>query len=282
MKKTVLAILISIMMSVCFVSCNKTEVTEDKDASTESVSEESVSTDQEAESVEDVAKKSNESSSKSAKGNKKVEDKQADYAAEKESDSNMKKSDNSHIDKKTADTTKNTKTTDQSLIDSNSQKSSNNTTTSTAQKTVVISTNVTTEKVAGANNTNQKTSTKVTATQPLTKEDTSSTCSHSWVWAKKTIHHDAVTHIEERWSEPVTNPIYRKGVICTECRTQYNSLDDYYNQDSCGGGWGDTEIFDHYETSEPELLGTYTVVDQEAYDETVNDYQYCSKCGEKK
>ena len=43
-------------------------------------------------------------------------------------------------------------------------------------------------------------------------------------------------------------------------------------------------VIDHYIHHEPELLFIDTVVDEPARTEavTVNDYEYCSKCGERK
>ena len=111
-------------------------------------------------------------------------------------------------------------------------------------------------------------------------------CSHNWVWKThtETVHHDAVTHEEtyligDAWDEGV----YVTKVRCFVCGTYYNDATDYYNNDNCGGSCGHEDVIDHYIHHDAEY-GTYTVTDKEAYDEyvEVNDYQYCSKCGERK
>ena len=111
-------------------------------------------------------------------------------------------------------------------------------------------------------------------------------CSHNWVWKThtETIHHDAVTHEEtyligDAWDEAV----YVTKVKCFVCGTYYESTPDYHANDTCGGSYGHEDVIDHYIHHDAEY-GTYTVTDKEAYDEyvEVKDYQYCSKCGERK
>ena len=110
-------------------------------------------------------------------------------------------------------------------------------------------------------------------------------CSHNWVWKThtETVHHDAVTHEEtyligDAWDEGV----YVTKVRCFVCGTYYNDTPDYHANDNCGGSYGHEDVIDHYIHHDAEY-GTYTVTDKEAYDEyvEVNDYQYCSKCGER-
>ena len=62
----------------------------------------------------------------------------------------------------------------------------------------------------------------------------------------------------------------------------YNSYEDFRAQDSCGGAYSHTDVLDHYEHHDAELLWSETITDKEAWDEEVNDYQYCSKCGARK
>ena len=111
-------------------------------------------------------------------------------------------------------------------------------------------------------------------------------CSHNWVWKThtETVHHDAVTHEEtyligDAWDED----IYVTKVKCGVCGTYYASDADYYAHDNCGGNFGGEQVYDHTIHHDAEY-GTYTVTDKEAYDEyvEVKDYQYCSKCGERK
>ena len=111
-------------------------------------------------------------------------------------------------------------------------------------------------------------------------------CSHNWVWKThtETVHHDAVTHEEtyligDAWDEPV----YVTKVKCFVCGTYYASDADYQSNDNCMGSYGHENVVDHFIHHDAEY-GTDIVVDTPAYDEevVVNDYQYCSKCGERK
>ncbi len=121
------------------------------------------------------------------------------------------------------------------------------------------------------------------------KQDTTEapkSCSHNWVWKThtETIHHDAVTHVEEAWSDPWDEDIYVEKTKCNGCGQLYNSGAELRANDTCGCNYYNVQVYDHTEHHPAELIESHTVVDQEAYDEyvEVKDYQYCSKCGEKK
>ena len=104
---------------------------------------------------------------------------------------------------------------------------------------------------------------------------------HNWVWATKTVHHDAVTKQEPYYGEEWDEPVYKTVVQCSTCGKQYSSAEEYAAYDE-HNGWGTAQVVDHYEHHDPDILGYDTVVVKEAYDEEVNDYQYCSKCGARK
>ena len=116
------------------------------------------------------------------------------------------------------------------------------------------------------------------------KKDSSSSsstaCSHNWVWATKTVHHDAVTKLDGPFREEYDVPVYRNVVQCLGCGKQYDTVSEWEKNDP-HGGYTTTQIIDHYETRYDDNVYK-TVVVKEAYDETVNDYQYCSKCGARK
>ncbi len=111
-------------------------------------------------------------------------------------------------------------------------------------------------------------------------------CSHNWVWKThtetKTI--PAKTHevpvYDDGWDEGVTV----QKVYCSECEKTYDTSEDYYAYDKCHGSSGLITVIDHYIHHEPELLFIDTIVDEPERKETVtvNDYQYCSICGEHK
>lgn len=129
---------------------------------------------------------------------------------------------------------------------------------------------------------------------------------HNWrpVWT--TVHHEAVTHEEDRWvvdkpawDEAVTKLVY----ICKNCRLgncdrckslgiinyEYDSKDALYShQDPCledGGScsfWSTERRVDHYIHHDEEgHYETVTIVDKEAWDEPVIDHYECD-CGETK
>ena len=129
---------------------------------------------------------------------------------------------------------------------------------------------------------------------------------HNWrpVWT--TVHHEAVTHEEDRWvvdkpawDEAVTKLVY----ICKNCRLgncdrckslgiinyEYDSKDALYShQDPCledGGScsfWSTERRVDHYIHHDEEgHYETVTITDKEAWDEQVIDHYECD-CGETK
>lgn len=122
-------------------------------------------------------------------------------------------------------------------------------------------------------------------TEAVTEKSTEAPkCKHNWVWK---------THIETKIIPAKTHdvPVYDDGwdeavtvqkIYCPCCKTIYEDLDDYYNRDTCFGNFGHITVIDHYIHHEPELLFIDTIVDEPERKETVtvNDYQYCSLCGE--
>ena len=109
----------------------------------------------------------------------------------------------------------------------------------------------------------------------------STTCSHTWVWATKTVHHEAVTTQEPVYNDEYDYPVYRDVVQCLSCGKQYNTVDELVSNDE-HRHWTTVQVVDHYEHHDPEIIDYITTTVSEAYDETVNDYQYCSKCGARK
>lgn len=111
-------------------------------------------------------------------------------------------------------------------------------------------------------------------------------CSHTWVW--KT-HTETKTIPEKSHEEPVYDDGWDEAVkvrkiYCSECKGIYEDNEDYYAHDKCHGSFGNITVIDHYIHHDPEILFYDTIVDEPAHEETVtvNDYEYCSKCGEKK
>ena len=154
---------------------------------------------------------------------------------------------------------------------------------------------VTTETRNEAKTEKQTQATTQTKVEPTTQKKTEAPtqaptevpkCSHNWVWKThtETVHHDAVTHEEtyligDAWDEPV----YVTKVKCFVCGTYYASDADYQANDNCMGSYGHENVVDHFIHHDAEY-GTDIIVDTPAYDEyvEVKDYQYCSKCGERK
>ena len=65
------------------------------------------------------------------------------------------------------------------------------------------------------------------------------------------------------------------------CGKDYATYDEYINYDPCLGGYSQQERVDHY-IEHPAVYETLYDEVAPAYDETVNDYEYCSKCGKRK
>ena len=149
---------------------------------------------------------------------------------------------------------------------------------------------------------------------PETTAPTTTAHTHAWVPVTNTVHHDAVTRqvwkedtaawdenvlVQDAWDEPIIAEVD----ICNVCGYVYPigaTSDDYgYHalvNPGDGGGWytearqvGTTHhdavynTVHHdavYQTVHHEATGHYeTVVDQEAWDETVTTGYKCSGCG---
>lgn len=129
---------------------------------------------------------------------------------------------------------------------------------------------------------------------------------HSWEAVYTTVHHDAVTHEEQRWvvdKEAWEEAVKTCHYICKNCKNgnckrctalgitqyEYNSIGEFKNhQYPCldeGGGCNyssSIEVIDHY--IHHDAVGHYETViitDSEAYDEQVITGYKCS-CGETK
>ena len=155
---------------------------------------------------------------------------------------------------------------------------------------------------SGNNNNNNNGSSSGNSGNTSTPDTPSHT--HNWKPVYKTVHHEAVTHKEDRWvvdkaawDEAVTKLVY----ICKNCRLgncdrckslgiinyEYDSKDALYShQDPCledGGScsfWSTERRVDHYIHHDEEgHYETVTITDKEAWDEQVIDHYECD-CGE--
>lgn len=159
---------------------------------------------------------------------------------------------------------------------------------------------------SGNNNNNNNNSGNNNGSNGNTSTPDTPSHTHNWrpVWT--TVHHEAVTHEEDRWvvdkpawDEAVTKLVY----ICKNCRLgncdrckslgiinyEYDSKDALYShQDPCledGGScsfWSTERRVDHYIHHDEEgHYETVTITDKEAWDEQVIDHYECD-CGETK
>ena len=130
--------------------------------------------------------------------------------------------------------------------------------------------------------------TELLSENPTDPEETTeaSKCSHHWVWATHTEIQTipAVCHEEPVYNDGWDEAITVRKIYCSECKKIYEDLTDYNAHDFCFGSFGHKTVIDHYVHHEPELLYYDTIVDEPARDEiiTVNDYEYCSICSERK
>lgn len=132
---------------------------------------------------------------------------------------------------------------------------------------------------------------------------------HSWEAVYTTVHHDAVSHEEQRWvvdKEAWEEAVYKKVYICSHCKPdspnpcnrcknagvsqyQFDSKGAFYeHQDAClddGGRCTNFEIYqivnNYIHHDEEGHYETVTITDSEAYDEQVITGYKCP-CGETK
>ena len=125
------------------------------------------------------------------------------------------------------------------------------------------------------------------ATNTVDEPEPVKTCSHKWIWTThtETVHHDAVWKEIPKYSREWDEIIETTKVKCAKCHQLYNDDDDYDMNDYCMASFYDVtvptgEVIHH----DSEIIGTTHELVSEEYDETitVNDYEYCSICGERK
>lgn len=225
------------------------EVTEkDTEASTEKADKKNKTSDKD----KDVKKNSKESKTESKTEAKTTETEKADSSKKKAEDSQKKTNDSKN-------TTKATEAATERATEAKTQAPTEGATQAPTQAPTEASTQAPTENAA---------------------------CSHNWVWKThtETVHHDAVTKEEPYYGDPWDEAVYVTKIRCGKCGVYYDSMDAYNTYDTCMSGFGSEQVIDHYIHHDGDLLGYRTVTVSEAYDETVtvNDYQYCSKCGARK
>jgi hypothetical protein len=124
---------------------------------------------------------------------------------------------------------------------------------------------------------------------PKETTEASKKCSHKWVEQYKTVHHDAVTHVETVVdSYAYDEPVYESHPICNGCGMDFAaagySIDDIGDHlevhDAQGEyySYGSKKVIVDYIPHE-EVSHEETVVDEEAWDEEVLTGYKCSKCG---
>lgn len=150
----------------------------------------------------------------------------------------------------------------------------------------------TTESPKGNDGGNKQTTTeapkKETTTEAPKKETSTeapkqeASCNHTWVWKTHTVHHDAEGYdytylICEAYDEPV----YVNDIKCN-CGAIFPSDAALVaaGHAECGGCMTHQSIsgYIHHDAE----YGSRWIETSPAWDEVVNDYQYCSKCGQRK
>lgn len=109
---------------------------------------------------------------------------------------------------------------------------------------------------------------------------------HNWEKVTAIVHHDAVTHTEQvlvrdAWTETIYGSKFR----CGGCRQLFNTADEltahqqfYMDQDDYSHT-GSSVVTTTTQVEHPAEYETRTVVDKEAYDETVVTGYKCTICG---
>lgn len=191
---------------------------------------------------------------------------------------------------KNKDTSKKVETTTSKTEDSkntnnkNTNKNTNKTTGSSETKATSSSTGQQASKPAQTSTTTSKpssqTATPITPSKPSApstsqQEQKSAGCSHNWVPITEVVHHDAVTHQEwvvDQEARREVNVVYR-----TRCLTCW-ATDCGYSH-TCEGGADVCEFEDPQVTWYPESGHYETIIDSNAYDETITTGYKCNKCG---
>ena len=235
---------------------------------------------------EDKKDKSTEKASEDKTEDKKVADKKdtAKKSTEKKEDKALEKTkkaeEEAATEKKTAEAKSDTSsgTSSGAKSGTSSSGSSNSSSSSSSSNSSSGSSSSSSGKSSGSSG-----SGKEQKTTEAPKPSGTTECQHNWVWKThtETVHHDAVTKQEPYYGEEWDEPVYKTVCQCIECGVTAPVAEEL----SCTHyHWTVTEIVDHYEHHDADILGYDTVVVKEAYDEQVEvkDYQYCSKCGARK
>ena len=243
----------------------------------------------------DTSKKPTDKKDSDVNTSKESTDKKTTEQATTQKGSDKKSTTEKSTTAKTTEKTTTQKTTQASTPKSTTQQSTQKATTQPATQapTERATTQPSTQKATTQPSTQKPTTqpatqapTEKATTQPATEKTTE--CNHNWVWATKTVHHDMVYHKEPIYDEGWAEPVYITVINCSECGKDYadeNGLDHYENyckNDFCMGSYSEQRRIVDYIEHEPEIIGYKNVIDAEAYDEEVNDYQYCSICGKRK
>lgn len=104
---------------------------------------------------------------------------------------------------------------------------------------------------------------------------------HNWVEQTRVVHHDAITHTEQKLVQAAYDePVYETQYICNRCdfHTKDGTEMGMHIFESCGGGYhaGEVQVDTIHHDA---VYETVTVVDREAWDETVHIGYKCSGCG---
>ena len=224
-------------------------------------------------------------------------DANADTATKTENSAEKSKADTKSETKtedKQEETAETKETTETAATDTSTDKTSE-TVASAGTDTKAAANTSSSEKATSKTETKEtaKAETKQTAKAPAS-QTTSKECDHDWVAQTTTVHHDAVTHQEKVIDQPKRyyTDIWgsdgsKKRIYEDECAPgQYIPTAQAYIKELENRGAFSDEWF--YETAsqgntafqtQPEKSHMETVVDKEAYDETVVTGYKCSKCG---
>ena len=117
---------------------------------------------------------------------------------------------------------------------------------------------------------------------PTEKKTEAPVCSHNWVWHTHTevVHKSEKYLVSDAWDEPV----YESHNFCNGCGCDLTAT---YGGPGTSGGIGHLDSCDcgwHNENVQVGTIHHDAVYETDEWDEyeEVKDYQYCSKCGERK
>lgn len=247
---------------------------------------------QRTESKSGTEKKTEEKQSEIAKKTEEITERATEKKTESTTQQKAENTTQSRTEQKTeAKTEKKTEAQTQQRTEQKTEARTQATTQATTQARTEQKTEARTQATTQATTQARTEATTQAKTEPTTQKKTEApvvqkteapACSHTWVWHThtETVHKSEKYLVSDAWDEPV----YESHSICNGCGTDLTAnyggattSGGIGHLDSCGTGYHNGNV----QVGTVHHDAVYETDEWDEYEE-VNDYQYCSKCGERK